>query len=123
LVAKKEGATMNCQNCGSELICRKKEYAGGFAPTLQWQNADGQAHYRTDNGKDFSCNIPDDQSESATFVPAPPQPPGKIPDPAIIEIKNKLDQMDHKILRIFEMTEAIFHYTVDTQLKKNEDNN
>lgn len=123
MVTKKEGATMNCQNCGSELICRKKEYSGGFAPTLQWQNDNGQAHYHTEDGQNFTCNIPDDkENDSSAFVPNPPSPPVKTPDPGIIEIKNQLDKIEHTVHRIFEMTEAVFHYTVDTQLKKNETN-
>lgn len=60
MTEKKEGAKMTCQNCNTELICRMKDYGGGFAPKLQWQNDDGTAHYNTTNGKDFTCNIPKD---------------------------------------------------------------
>lgn len=64
MVEKKEGNTMTCNNCGIELICRIKDYGGGFEAKPQWQNENGEAHYHTSNGKDFTCNVPkDDESQ------------------------------------------------------------
>lgn len=58
---KVEGAEMTCRSCGTDLICRMKEYKGDYEPKLQWQNEDGTAHYMTKDGKNFTCNIPDDK--------------------------------------------------------------
>lgn len=64
MVEKKEGNTMTCNNCGTKLICRIKEYSGDFEAKPQWQNENGEAHYHTNNGKDFTCNVPkDDESQ------------------------------------------------------------
>jgi len=60
MVEKKEGNTMTCNGCGTKLICRIKDYAGDFEAKPQWQNENGEAHYHTNNGKDFTCNIPND---------------------------------------------------------------
>ena len=70
MVEKKEGALMTCK-CGTELTCRTKDYGGGFAPKLQWQNEDGTAHYSTKDGKTFSCNIPEDKSDIPNESKAP----------------------------------------------------
>jgi len=119
LVEKKEGATMTCKQCSSDLICRLKDYGGNYAPSLQWQNSDGAAHYKTTDGKNFSCNIPEDKPEQQqTFIPNPPQPPGKIPDYKLDEINEKLNNLMTLTSRIFEMSEAIMHHTIDEQLKK-----
>ncbi len=60
IVVKKEGATQTCGKCGTDLICRLKEYGGNFAPSLQWQNYDGTPHFKTPDGKNYACNVPDD---------------------------------------------------------------
>jgi hypothetical protein len=128
LVEKKEGATMMCKQCGTDLICRLKDYGGNYAPALQWQNHDGNAHYKTVDGKNFSCNIPEDKIEGQqTFTPpariagtSPPLPP----NPQFGEIIAKINEQTTLITRIFEMTEAIMHHTIDEQLrKKNETSN
>lgn len=118
MVEKKEGALMECKNCGTDLICRLKDYGGTYAPSLQWQNIDGQAHYKTSDGKNFSCNVPEDEEGQQQFVPNPPTPPAGLPDARIAEILDKLNEITPLITRIYEMSEAIFHYTVDEQLKK-----
>ena len=122
-VTKTEGATMTCKQCGTNLICRLKDYGGAYAPSQQWQNKDGNAHYKTSDGKNFSCNIPEDKIEGQqTFTPPPTVPgtaPPLPPNPQITEILNKLNELTPLITRIFEMTEAVMHYTIDEQLKKN----
>jgi len=65
MVDKTEGAEMTCRTCGTDLICRMKEYKGDFAPKLQWQNENGTAHYSTKDGKNFSCNIPEGQDQES----------------------------------------------------------
>lgn len=66
MVEKKEGATMTCSSCKTKLICRIKHYpASSNYPEKdvpQWQNDDGSAHYSTNNGKDFTCNIPENST-------------------------------------------------------------
>lgn len=124
-VTKTDGATMTCKQCGTNLICRLKDYGGTYAPSLQWQNQDGKAHYKTSDGKNFSCNVPEDQSDeqqtsiqNSLTVPGtnPPLPPNSMN----AEIRNKLNDLTTLTSRIFEMTEAIMHYTIDKQLRKNE---
>ena len=61
MVEKTDGAEMTCKSCGTELICHMSSYKGNFKNKLQWQNADGKAHYSTTNGKDFTCNIPEQE--------------------------------------------------------------
>ncbi len=64
MVAKKEGAIMTCTQCDCELICRLKDYGGNYPPSLQWQNYDGTAHYKTTDGKNFECNVPEEARHS-----------------------------------------------------------
>lgn len=67
MVEKKEGNTMTCKNCDTDLICRIKKYKGNYEDAPQWQNYDGTAHYSTNDGKNFTCNIPqDDEAQEAT---------------------------------------------------------
>ena len=104
MVEKKEGAVMVCTSCQTELICRLKVYpAKGDYPekkVLQWQNIDGSPHYSTTDGKNFTCNLPDD-------IPATPE-----------ESKVTLESLAHEIETIKEMVSAIFHVMVENQLGK-----
>lgn len=118
---------MICSQCDSELICRKKDYGGNFAPTLQWQNFDGSAHYKTTDGKNFSCNIPEEEETSQTRIPTePPLTPGDSPPTSstkevfqmIVALQENLEAIKITVEKIFDMTQAIFRYTVDEQLKK-----
>jgi len=122
IVVKKEGATQTCNRCGSDLICRLKDYGGNFAPTLQWQNYDGKAHYKTSDGKNYSCNIPEDEDAEQTKIPNESTPSattsGDIPPSVNLSIINTLDEIKLILQRMDEMTQAIFRYTVDEQLKK-----
>lgn len=123
MVEKKEGATMTCRQCGTDLICRTKDYGGNFAPSLQWQNFDGAAHYKTTDGKKFSCNVPDDEETTQTRIPSEPAttpgtPPPNATTPIIIDIKNKIEEANIRLEKIDEMVQAIFRYVVDEQLKK-----
>ena len=68
-VVKKEGATQTCGKCGTDLVCRMKEYGGNFAPTLQWQNYSGEAHFKTTDGKTYVCNVPDEEETTQTRIP------------------------------------------------------
>ncbi len=128
IVVKKEGATQTCGKCGTDLICRLKEYGGNFAPTLQWQNYDGAAHFKTPDGKNYSCNIPDDKETAQTRIPSTPVPattPGTPPPnnsmdllPQLIAIKNTVENIDLHLQRMDEMIQAIFRNSIDEQLKK-----
>ena len=113
MVEKKEGATMTCKNCGTDLICRKKEYGGNFAPTLQWQNFDGSAHYKTSDGKNFTCNVPEDSVESP-----PDETVSRQDFSTLAKFDERLLGLEEKTERIFEMTHAIFSHIVDEQLRK-----
>ena len=84
LVIKKEGATTTCRNCNSDLICRLKDYGGDYAPTLQWQNFDGSAHYKTTDGKNFECNIPDDDEAAQTRIPTDAAKTADNPQPGTV---------------------------------------
>ena len=64
MVEKTDGAEMTCLSCQTDLICRLKDYGGDYKPKLQWQNFDGAAHYKTTDGKNFTCVVPaDDESQ------------------------------------------------------------
>ena len=118
---------MTCKQCGTDLICRLKDYGGTYAPSLQWQNQDGNAHYKTSDGKNFSCNIPEDKVEGQHTFTAPATVPGTAPplppSPQLTEILSKLNDLTTMTTRIFEMSEAIMRYTIDKQLRKNESDN
>ena len=119
IVTKKEGAEMTCNQCGTDLICRLKDYGGNFAPSLQWQNFDGSAHYRTTDGKNFSCNIPDDAEAGQTRIPSessPGEPPKPVPQNN--DLRELLQSVDLRLQKMDEMVQAIFRFTVDEQLKK-----
>ena len=68
MVDKKEGAEMTCKNCGSELVCHMSEYKGDFKNKLQWQNEDKTAHYSTKDGKNFTCNVPNETEPNDKFL-------------------------------------------------------
>ncbi len=115
---------MTCSQCGSDLICRLKDYGGNFAPSLQWQNYNGTAHYKTTDGKNFSCNIPDEEETTQTRIPTqvpPATTPGTLPpaaSPANLAILNAIEETNLRLQKMDEMVQAIFRYTVDEQLKK-----
>ncbi len=127
IVVKKEGATQTCGKCGTDLICRLKDYGGNFAPTLQWQNYNGEAHFKTLDGKKYNCNIPDDDETAQTRIPtttaATTTTPGDIPQnkplPYLdIHSVETIQNIDIRLQRVDEMIQAIFRYTIDEQLKK-----
>jgi len=133
IVVKKEGATQNCGRCGSDVICRLKDYGGNFAPTLQWQNYDGKAHYKTSDGKNYSCNIPEDEDTEQTQIETPKVESsinsnkagmipatnvGGVPVEIIPRIEEKIEETNIRLQKLDEMVQAIFRYTVDEQLKK-----
>jgi len=134
---KKEGATMQCQNCSADLICRKKDYGGGYEPILQWQNFDGTAHYSTKDGKNFTCSIPDDDEVTQTRIPttilttpAPaisattpsdsPKYTGTVEFALLRNIDEKLDATLSEIGRVREFVEPLFLKMVDDQIKRDE---
>ena len=121
IVLKKEGATQTCGKCGTDLICRLKDYGGNFAPTLQWQNFDGTPHFKTNDGKTYNCNVPDEEETAQTRIPteAPcATTPGDSPPSINLSIINTLEEIKLILQRVDEMVQAIFRYTVDEQLKK-----
>ena len=97
--------------------------AAGSIATLQWQNFDGTAHYKTTDGKNFTCNIPE---EEQTEIPEPgqtqiPTTPGdNISQSVNLTLINSLDEIKLKLEKIDEMIQAIFRDTVDKQLRKSE---
>ena len=117
---------MNCNQCGTDLICKLKDYGGNYKPTLQWQNFDGTAHYKTTDGKNFECNLPDEDEISQTRIPNTVAPPGAPPQAyefvdinAKLDVCNtKLDATNTKLGQIDEVLQALFRYTVQEQLKK-----
>lgn len=52
-----------CRSCKSDMVCGEATYQG--TKKLQWQNADGKAHYKKDGDK-FTCNIPAPKGEQNT---------------------------------------------------------
>ena len=62
MTEKREGATMECRQCGVKLICRMSTYKHPYTNKLQWQNSDGTAHYKYDDGK-FACTGQDQESK------------------------------------------------------------
>lgn len=129
MVTKKEGATMTCRNCDTDLICRTKDYGGDYKPTLQWQNFDGAAHYNTKDGKNFTCNVPDDDENAQTRISSdetsPTTTPGDTPGTitraefqTMAHLEEKVEELNIRLIKIDEMVQAIFRYTVDEQLKK-----
>jgi len=129
IVVKKEGATQTCGKCGTDLICRLRDYGGAYGSTLQWQNYEGSAHFKTTDGKNYSCNVPDEEEQEQTRISTQSAPPATTPgnpSPAPpqssssnLAILNAIDHMNLKLDRIDEMIQAIFRHTVDEQLKKN----
>ncbi len=102
---------MECKQCGCHLICKMKDYGGSFTPSLQWQNADGSAHYKTTDGKSFTCNIPDDVAPAASS--------GDTLQNIMVlnSLIEKIESISIQTDKIFEMVHALFRYTVDEQLK------
>ena len=121
IVVKKEGATQTCGKCGTVIICRLKTYGGNFAATLQWQNLDATPHFKTPDGKNYTCNVPDE--EEPTRIPSE-SPPATTPGPppptssSQLAILNAIEDVNLRLQKMDEMIQAIFRYTVDEQLSK-----
>ena len=123
IVVKKEGATQTCGKCGTDLICRLKDYGGNFTPTLQWQNYDGTPHFKTSDGKTYACNVPDEEETAQTRIPSeisPATTPGTPPPTSSsqLAILNAIEDVNLRLQKMDEMIQAIFRYTVDEQLSK-----
>jgi len=122
IVVKKEGATQTCGKCGTDIICRLKDYGGNFAPTLQWQNYDSTPHFKTPDGKNYTCNVPEEDETAQTRIPTespPARTPGDVAtNSSHLAILNAIDDVNLRIQKMDEMIQAIFRYTVDEQLKK-----
>ena len=137
IVVKKEGATQTCGKCGTDIICRMKDYGGNFAPTLQWQNFNGTAHFKTTDGKNYNCNVPEDNNAGQSAISTNQQTISTNPQTATttnpqltpnlisnspsyvdIAIKETVENIEIRLQRIDEMIQAIFRYTVDQQLGK-----
>lgn len=124
LAIKKEGATTTCKNCDSDLICRLKDYGGNFAPALQWQNFDGSAHYKTTDGKNFNCNIPDDKEQEQTRIPTEAAPPECTPPVTLtkaeflllVHLQEKIDSLLSLTVRLTDMVTPMFQKMVDDQI-------
>ena len=126
MVLKKEGATMTCQNCDTDLICRTKDYGGNYEPALQWQNFDGSAHYKTKDGKNFSCNIPEDEETEQTRIPTTTDIPTHTTKPTpvitsaefkiLVNVEEKIDVILGDIERLKDMVTPMFQKMVDDQL-------
>lgn len=123
IVVKKEGATQTCGKCGTDLICRLKDYGGNFTPTLQWQNYDETPHFKTSDGKTYACNVPNEEETAQTRIPSeisPATTPG-VPPPTSssqLAILNAIEDVNLRLQKMDEMIQAIFRYTVDEQLSK-----
>lgn len=112
---------MTCAKCSNDLICRTKEYGGNYPPTLQWQNYDGTAHYKTTDGKSYECNLPDEEEVSQSRIPShtPTTPGDSTPQLLLItRLDENIKLCNEKLDRIEEVLEALFRYTVQEQLKK-----
>lgn len=125
MVEKKEGATMSCKNCDAKLICRMRDYGGDYKPTLQWQNFDGTAHYKTSDGKNFTCNIPEkDETEQTRISTVTPKTPGDTPRTTmsgaeftlLVHLEQKLDTVLADLERIKDMLTPLFQKMVDEQI-------
>lgn len=124
MVTKIEGATMECKNCDTELICRLKDYGGDYKATLQWQNHDGAAHYKTSDGKNFTCNIPEEEEGETkqTHIPSTPSTPRDAPpDPRLVIIESKIDIILQEIELTKAMVEPLFKKMVDEQIGRVEE--
>lgn len=127
MVEKKEGGTMTCKNCDTELICRKKDYGGDYKPVLQWQNFDGKAHYATKDGKDFTCNIPEDEETEQSRITSTATTPGDAPKIGAAEfallrgLDDKLETVLAEIQRVKEFVEPLFLKMVDDQIARSKE--
>ena len=127
MVEKTEGATMECKNCGTKLICRKKDYGGDYKPVLQWQNFDGKAHYATKDGKNFTCSIPEEKETEQTRIPTTATTPGDAPSigPAELALLSKIDEKLDTALsdleRLKDMVTPLFQKMVDDQIGKSKE--
>jgi len=114
MVEKKEGNTMTCNSCGTELICRIKDYGGGFEAKPQWQNENGEAHYHTNNGKDFTCNVPkDDESQEVHTQETTVETNTSGPDPLFVLTLPEMDEItadyaDKQITLIRQIEARVF---------------
>lgn len=129
MVLKKEGATMSCNNCGTDLVCRTKDYGGNYASTLQWQNFDGTAHYATKDGKTYTCNVPEDDESEQTRIPTnttpattsgtPPATITRAEFQILAHVEQKIDTLLGEVDRIKEMVMPMFQKMVDDQIGRN----
>lgn len=117
---------MTCKKCDTDLICRLRDYGGDYNPTLQWQNFDGSAHYKTKDGRNFTCNIPEDDENvgqtriSTTAAKTAGDAPGL--GQAELTLLTNLDEKIETVLdeldRIKEMVIPLFQKMIDEQIRR-----
>ncbi len=122
LPEKKEGARMECLNCGHDLICRTKDYGGDYKPKLQWQNEDGTAHYKTKDGKNFECVLPqDDESQEVhteeTIIETNTSDGNYIPNTATKKELEKVPEIDPELGQQMD-DETLLQYQVYLRTRK-----
>jgi len=116
VVEKTDGAEMTCKSCGTELICHMSNYKGNYKNQLQWQNEDGKAHYSTTNGKDFTCNVPE-QEEPIPDNEIELKPKDKSQTVLPENIPHNLTTQD-MLERIYAMTAEMYQNFTDRKLKE-----
>lgn len=73
---KTEGAKKTCESCGTDVECHMSNYANNFQNKLQWQNADGTAHYKWIGPEKYECiKQQDDSTQTEAPKEAIQEPP------------------------------------------------
>jgi len=124
MVEKTDGAEMTCKSCDTELICHMSNYKGNFKNKLQWQNEDGKAHYSTTNGKDFTCNIPEQEEttpDNEIELKGETQTITQETSTAYVPPVN-LDSVYDEIKLQQKMLESILHIVIDLKREGKEKN-
>lgn len=80
MVEKKEGATMECLNCGNDLVCGWSKPSDTFKQKLQWQNKNGKAHYKYENGEYLCIGEDGEVIETMTKKDTKPEAKGLQPN-------------------------------------------
>lgn len=86
---KNVGQQFTCFNCNETIKVGVAEATADYPERIQYQNLDGSAHFKTEDGKNFKCNIqnpkgnsgPPGEPPEAPKREAPPQQSGRKPEP------------------------------------------
>lgn len=109
MVEKKLGAKIECLNCGNELTCGWSPESANFKSKLQWQNANGKAHYKFEHGAYLCIGEDGEVIETAPKKDNRPEAKGLQPNlDKLIQHAKEERTPEQKVIDSIQMVELLW---------------